>query len=333
MKKFTIKLLIYIFPLLLVIGLYLYKDPIKVIHHYDPFFAPVDSNYFDYNDSYISTESLMSNYGRYNYDSYIFGSSRSGNFKVDEWAKYIGSQRCFHFIGFRESLYGIEKKMQFINKRKFAFKNALLVFDHELLSGISNGQGHLLIEHPSVSGESAFHFQTEFISAFFDMQFLPAYIDLTFSGKIKPYMVSDGIFNKEVFPYNAAANEWLHMDVERKIESDSIGYYEERKNIFYERGSQLRLSPPVIGSKQIALLKNIKHILAENNTNYRIVINPLYDQLKLNPSDLAALKSIFGENLVFDFSGINEYTNNVHNYYEVSHFRIRVCTSILSKIY
>ena len=37
--------------------------------------------------------------------------------------------------------------------------------------------------------------------------------------------------------------------------------------------------------------------------------------MKLNESDLIYLKDTFGEDNVFDFSGINEFTNDYRNYY------------------
>ena len=40
-----------------------------------------------------------------------------------------------------------------------------------------------------------------------------------------------------------------------------------------------------------------------------------------------------GEENVFDFSGVNEFTNEMTNYYETSHYRPKVCKELLRIIY
>ncbi len=80
------------------------------------------------------------------------------------------------------------------------------------------------------------------------------------------------------------------------------------------------------------MLKEIKRILKKNNTNYKVVLTPLYEQIKYNPTDLIFLKNLFGSNL-YDFSGKNSYTENQTNYYESSHFKPVIGDSILAIIY
>jgi len=102
---------------------------------------------------------------------------------------------------------------------------------------------------------------------------------------------------------------------------------------FYERNSMQQYRPQVIFGSQMDLLNDMASIFHKQKTDYRIVISPLYDQLKLNAGDLETLRRIFGTENVYDFSGINEITKDYHNYYENSHYRPHVCTSILDEIY
>jgi hypothetical protein len=81
------------------------------------------------------------------------------------------------------------------------------------------------------------------------------------------------------------------------------------------------------------MLSNIKRILDANATSYKIVISPLYDQEKLDAADLHILQSIFGRDRITDFSGKNDITSNVRNYYEESHYRIPVAQKIMDSIY
>ena len=53
----------------------------------------------------------------------------------------------------------------------------------------------------------------------------------------------------------------------------------------------------------------------------------------LYPEDEKALRAIFGDDCVFNFSGINKWTTDYHNYYEVSHYRPHVASEIMDSIY
>ncbi|MDP4115874.1 MAG: hypothetical protein Q8903_07050 [Bacteroidota bacterium] len=80
------------------------------------------------------------------------------------------------------------------------------------------------------------------------------------------------------------------------------------------------------------MLYDVKRILIKNKSNYRVVISPLYDQIKFSDKDMNILMSVFGDKL-FDFSGKNKFTESMTNYYEASHYRPIVGDSILSIIY
>ena len=130
-----------------------------------------------------------------------------------------------------------------------------------------------------------------------------------------------------------AQNELYLEGIEQAIASNSDSFYKVRGPMFYKRDTTLQYSKPAIGQQQMKMLANIKQILAANHASYKFVINPLYDQKKLNPGDLTYLKELFGADNVFDFSGINEFTQDYHNYYETSHYRPLVADKIMDSIY
>ena len=70
-----------------------------------------------------------------------------------------------------------------------------------------------------------------------------------------------------------------------------------------------------------------------HNTCYRVVVSPLYDQIKMNPEDVKALGEIFGAENVFDFSGVSEFTSDYRNYYDDSHYRPNVAREVLNIAY
>ena len=141
------------------------------------------------------------------------------------------------------------------------------------------------------------------------------------------------IDNKTDVSFDPQTNEWTPSGFNKQIESEGQLYYKNRSNIFYERNNLQSFHPPVIEQKQLLLLKEIKAIFNSQKTNYKIIIMPLYDQIKLNDKDIKKLNNIFGESNIYDFSGINEYTKDMTNYYEDSHFKNNVGHNILNTIY
>lgn len=333
MKKLLFKLLLISLPFLFIAGVYLYFDPFRVLYHYKAFYQPYDSIYFQLDDDYISTQTLLQNYSTSHYDSYIFGGSRSDFYAVDEWKKHISSTNCYHYSSAYESLYGVEKKMLLIKQKGYDFNNALVILDHDLMSEVKNQFGPLTLKHPALSGQSEFGFQTEFFKYFLDKDFLFAYIDLKFSGHLKKYMTDEKVFSFEKFRYDQVANEFKHIAVEEEWLADSQQFYTRRTNVFYDRPSAVQYGKPVIGPTQEEMLRNMKAVMADKKTSYKIVVNPLYDQLQLDPADLAKLQEIFGKENIFDFSGRNAITDNKFNYYETSHYRPRVANYVMNVIY
>jgi len=126
---------------------------------------------------------------------------------------------------------------------------------------------------------------------------------------------------------------WYGFDEE--INTDSTNYYTAKINqgVFYKRTKSTSDPIAISQTSQLDLLREIKAVFDRHNTNYKIVISPLYDQKTLDEKSLNILNTIFGTSNVYDFSGINNYTSNIANYYETSHYRPRVARDILNKIY
>ena len=80
------------------------------------------------------------------------------------------------------------------------------------------------------------------------------------------------------------------------------------------------------------MLREIKKILVKHNTRYKIILSPIYDQMKFSSDDLRVLREIFGNNL-YDFTGQNWITQSKYNWYETKHFRTYIGDSILNVIY
>ncbi|MHA4843891.1 hypothetical protein ACX0G7_07005, partial [Flavitalea antarctica] len=295
-----------------------------------------EPNYISLNKDFVSTRNWINHYPLKQYNSYIFGNSRSMYYQVDTWKDLIHTpyQKCYHFDASGESIYGIEKKFQFLASNNAPIKNALIVIDAELLNQASNSAGHIFIKDPIISGQNEIVFQLECLKAFFDFKFLTAYLDFKVSGKVKDYMKKDFLLDEKTFYYDNVTNELRQEEYEAIIEKNADSFYFARRGIFYIRDTtQEEVAQQVIRQEQIKLLANIKKILTDNLTNFKIIISPLYNQKKLNSEDLKILNSMFGSNNVHDFSGINEYTNSIYNYYETSHYRPQVAKKLMEIVY
>lgn len=118
MKKILFKSLIIAAPFLLITAVYIVTDPFKVLYHYDHLYKYGMPNYVQINRDYATIETFKNNNLIYHYDSYIFGSSRSGVYRTATWAKLIGADltKCIHLDGAGESIYGIERKLHYLDK-------------------------------------------------------------------------------------------------------------------------------------------------------------------------------------------------------------------------
>lgn len=312
---------------------YFVCDPFKILYdHTDVIFQEDGTpDGFTLNRDYVGTELLLHNYPKLKYDSFIFGSSRASVFRSFEWEKHIDTDApSFHFIGSGESLYGIWKKVKFLDRKNIQIKNALLCIDHNLLGRLKNGDGLISVRHPEVTGNKlGFHFLhlTEYLSTDFFIQ----YLDYKIFGKRKPYMTKLFDNSNGDLKFENESNDWYHQGKENRIQQDSIGYYEHP--IFYERSETEEIGEIVIEDDQLFMLKEIGKILDKNRTNVKILINPLYDQLRLSSDDEKTLKKIFGQGNVSNFSGKNDLTNYKGNFYENSHFKPYVATKLLSSVY
>jgi hypothetical protein len=328
MTRLFKNILLVLLPVIVMLAVYLVYDPFEVIYTYRTHSLDPRINYnWDYNQ----TETLIRNYAERRYDSFIFGSSRALAFRCSDWKQYIDSGATLHFAAPAESLYGIYTKFKYLSAHQMPIKNCILLFDTGLLAVTWNGSGLLYLKHPKVSGGSLTDFHLTFFRAFMDHSFFLGYLSYKMTGsvpKVFSHKFAEGQYTDPVTG-DKYMSAW-----EKQLTDNSDRFYESRKAIFYHRDETAKsYQPAVIKDVQLTYLKEIRRILAANRTNYKIIISPLYDQKYISPDDLVRLKEVFGPENVYDYSGINDITRDIHNYYETSHFRPHVARRIMAEIY
>lgn len=268
------------------------------------------------------------------FDSFIFGSSRSQAFKCKEWAKYInGDAVPFHFDASGEGVWGISMKMKYVVESGGRIDNAIIVLDRETLISTKARKGHLFVPMPCVSKASSFNYYSTYVRASLNAEFLLAYCDYSLFGEHKPYM--GHLIRKTKYdhrPNSVNCDIWYGYD--EHIRVDSLGYYNAliEDETFYDRPVEEFLKCDIT-AEEIEQLQTIKRILKKFKTNYKIVISPVYDQVPLEFKQLKLLYEIFGKENVYDYSGVNSFTNKISNYYEASHYRVHIADEILKRMY
>lgn len=332
MKKFLKNIFYFASPFLLVLALVLYFDIFKIFGFQEGYYK---NNFIELPREMICTKTYQHYRDSMHFNSFILGSSRSNAFKLANWSQYLDKDAIpFHFDGNGEGIYGISSKVNYIHELGDNINNALIILDRTILSGTKIKKGHLYIPHPSVSKESYYEYYLVFLKAMIDPKFNVAYADYFIFKKNRDYM--KGLING--FKYQDSTNNvncdlWYGFD--KHIKNDSLGYYNELidQGVFYNRPKEENSWVSEITDLEITQLNVIKDIFDRHNTNYKIVISPVYDQVPLEQEQVDLLNKIFGVENVYNFSGKNKFTEPISNYYEDNHYRPHVANEIMEIIY
>lgn len=332
MKKFVNKFLIFVSPFIIFILFIILIDAYKVFGSYDNYY---DDSFIELNREMVTTRTYYNYREEEKFNSFIFGSSRSQAFKTGEWVNHLDTDaKPFHFDAHGEGIYGIAKKIQYIDSQGDSINNALIIVDRTILSVTENRiKSHLYISPPSLTNQSTFQYYFAFVKGQINYKFLLAYVDFSFFKKNRDYM--DDIILNEEYPNTMNIRNcdiWYGND--QAIKNDSVGYYKRlfKEDVFYDR--------PITDYEEchataleIIHLNSIKKILDEHATKYKIIISPNYDQIPLEEEQIELLNEIFGKKNVYNFSGKNMFTDPISNFYEDSHYRPVVANEILKEIY
>jgi hypothetical protein len=304
-------------------------DPFKVFFDYTDYYTnnPITGNRED-----ICVKLLDKTAN--NISNFIIGSSRSQAYKTSYWCNLINQPQntAFHYDGSGFGLYRTTNSIKYLAK-KYKIKNVLLIVDTDFFGEITNNPEHLFIQPPIISGENKFAYYITFIKASLDLKFIGNNLIYRLTGNYYDFMGHHLSKSKKSHTINKSTGDiWYSND--QDIKSDSASYYANliSKGVFYER-KKIDLSKPLIGTKQLKLLNEISHVVNENNINLKIVISPLYNQISFNDIDKQVLITLFGNKSIYDFSGKNNFTENILNYYENSHYKPYVANKIMDLIY
>ncbi|WP_452221014.1 hypothetical protein [Lacinutrix salivirga] len=332
MTRFIKKIALFCLPLIILAGLGINLDLLKVFKSYDTLYD--NNNIVTINRTLASTKILLKHRDVAHYNAFVFGSSRSQAFKAEHWEQYLPENAStFHYDGMSEGIYNIYKKLEFLDSQKFDINYALIIIDRSTLLGTEKQLSHLQINPIIFNDISKFNFYCTNLKASLNPKLIVAYLDYSVFKTHRNYMQSYIRRYKYPDTFTPIYNDSYYGN-DKLIAEDSLGYYKKmyKKNFFRERPAT-NYKKLEVTNKELKLLKAIKTILNKHNTSYKIVISPIYDQIPMEKEQLTVLQSIFKTENVYDFSGINSFTTPISNYYEYSHFRPHVANKILDSIY
>lgn len=325
MKRFIARILIFSAPLILIgialIILYIYVDPGMVIWDYE--------DYSDCKSRVFRSAVLLEKSDTDSYNSFIVGSSRTEYYPCSEWEKYLDGNsqgKSFHLSNNSDGVYEVRERLNYIYRYSSKIKevrNVLLMLDYTFLRKTYPGAAiHNRCPYQMSPNISYIRYQYEFMKFAFTVDGLQ-------------YLLGLGEY-KSLFPfYYDNKNERHSIGQEALIEYNSEYYYTHWcwANLADKERTLELVGTPVITEQCKEILSDIHNLFMDGHTNYKIIVHPMYDQIKLNPVDKSVLDSIFGVENVYDFSGENKYTENIQNYYDPFHYRPNVAAEILKEVY
>lgn len=279
----------------------------------------------------ISTKKLLKN-KTINYNSFVFGSSRSTGIYACYLQKKIPNSVFFHYGNWNETIGGIYAKLRLVDSLGYKIDNAFIYFDTDFTFA---GNGNCSpADHYLITQQSKFSYYKKHFNSFyknFSMSKLKILLGLEVNGKVFPNKTSD-----------LYTNDYNHVCSSPKVieNYNNILTSQEHKNsidsmkasgFLYQRPDSLIYNPQKISENEELMLKKMLGIFNKHNTNYSIVITPVYDQHKFHPDDSTLLYSLFGEN-IYDFSGVNEFTKNEYNYPDRKHFQPYITKIIIDSV-
>jgi len=262
----------------------------------------------------LATKKLCNLNSSIPYNSFIFGSSRSTGLYGCYLNQKLQNSNFFHYANWTETIGGIAAKLEFLDSKNYQIDNAVIFFD---TNGTFRGDGKINdTDHYYLTKESRFNYYATHYKRFFTNMNIDKIRILAGT------RVSDATFtNWESDPHT---NDPRHVCTSEVLinygnkELDSLQYHEtidslRKVGFFYERDGAQKFLDSQISNREKLYLSRIKEIFDKHNTQYFIIISPLYDQLKFSEQDMSVITKLFG-NRVYDFSGVNDLTNDYYNF-------------------
>lgn len=332
--RFVLLSLLALLPALLVVGLYLIKDPFNVLSSYDgeaP--APADTVQLTVNAGYISTEAFNYFYPTRHFDSFIFGSSLSGYYRIQDWITHLPpGVSAFHYNASRETLHGILNKLTYLSHCGVSIKHALIVMEDEMLKRQPLDGDILYVQHPSTAPNvSWWKFHQLYFNAFRHPE-LMAYT--LYPNAFTTQLVLDkGYATTDIPDRIESLNESYYAWADSLIATNPDAFFTPAHMARYSQPMRMMPCPDKITPAVETLLTEIARMLKQQGTDYQIIIPPHYAWEAISDHDLYEMERIFGRKRVHDYSHDPDMGSDLHYYYDDGHLIAQQCARLMDSAY
>lgn len=333
MKRFVLLALLALLPALLLVALYVVRDPFHVVKSYKgQIYQPGDTVALTINWGYVTIESYKYFDPEGHFDSFIFGSSLSGYYRIQDWQRQLPSDsRPFHFNASRETLYGILNKLKYLRSRGVRIKNALLIIEDEMLMRRPLDEDVLFVQHPQTAPEvSWWKFHQLYFNAYRQPE-LVAY--LLCPGPMTSRVLDKGFATTDITNRIEPINEGYYRLADSLIATNPSAFYTPDHIANYTRPVKEMPCQDKITSPVAAVLNAISTILRNQDADYQIIIPPHYGYEAISSSDLYQMELIFGPDRVHDYSHDPILGTDLHYYYDEGHLVARECGRLIDSAY
>ena len=332
-KKFVLRTLLALSPVLAYVALYLVMDPFRVVHPYNGVSVqPGDTLERIPNKRFVAVEGFKYYNDSLHYDSFIFGSSLSSNFTAAAWKKHLpDSASVYHFTAGAEPLIGIRDELRYLFDHHVPVAHVLLVMEEEMYRRPTRYGEMPYVPHYDVSSDITWlDFQRVHFNAFRDPDmFLYNFCPSLVADKL----VKDG--KMQAIPsggHDELTNEDSSSGLDSIILSNPQNYYSQMAWLVNMK-PQPNPMPLSIGKDAEALLREIAAMLEEHHVDYLVIVPPRFRTQSLQPLDHALLCEIMGEENVHDFSGDSALVHDLESYYDGMHILTYRCSELIDSCY
>lgn len=333
MKRFVLLTLLALLPVLLLVAFYIVKDPFHVVKPYKgQVYNPDDTISLSINWGYITVESYKYFDPKEHFDSFIFGSSVSWYYLIKDWQRHLPKDaRPTHFNALRETLYGIDNKLRYLEQRDVKIKHALLIMEDEMLMRRTLDNDVLFVQHPETTREvSWWRFHQLYFNAYRHPEVV-AY--LLCPGPMTQCVLDKGFATTDVSDRDERINESYYHWADSVIDANPSEFFTPEHVARYTLPLKELPCRPKINDQVLSLLQDIASILKRQGTDYQIIIPPHYGYEAISSEDLYLMELVFGAERVHDYSHDPELGSDVHYYYDDGHLISRECGHLIDSAY
>ena len=334
LKRFVLLSLLALLPMILLVGLYVVKDPFNVLRSYDgnaP--ATADSVQLTVNTCYLSTEAFRFFEPSRHFDSFILGSSISGYYRIKDWATHLPKDAIpFHFNASRETLHGILNKLKYLDKCGVTVRHALIVMEDEMLMRMPLDNDVLYVQHPlTAPNVSWWKFHQLYFNAFRHPE-LVAYT-LWPSTATTQLVLDKGYATTDIPDRIEPINEDYYRWADSVIAVNPDAFFTPEHLARYDQPMRKKPVHDKITPAVNVLLTGIANELKRHGTDYQIIIPPHYAWEPISSHDLYTLEIIFGMERVHDYSHDADMGADLRYYYDDGHLIASQCARLMDSAY